>query len=472
MAIVKSVRAKLYELYSRVISVDEKDDSIYTNGDNNLYPYELDRAINNSPTAKRAKTIMANFISGRGVTDDRLVNPKRGLYLSDLVNDIADEIAGQYGSFIWIGYGFSEDGDLVKKNPEVLDYANCRESREDDNEYPGRIYLKDWASKKSMFGNRKKEDKKWYYPFNDNPEIVRAQMRSDAAERLGKKKEDVTIEEMVTNYRGQVFHLNLTERYKYALSQFDSVFNDMDSEYRFSLYVNTQMRTGFLGKTIFITQGLDEQAEENTGKDLAKFLGAENSGSLYYLNVEEAEKLDNVLKVEQLKPQLDDKLFVENDKRIRRNILGAANNLPEPLIYAGEGALFGTSADAYTEMKLFYQEQTLNERSALEKTLEKIGFPAKIILIVEEDKEKISSGGEKSEGQLKAQAALKGSVGGVQGILGIQASYAQGKTDFESAITILVEIYGFTREISVDLLGRPDEDPKPNLEEDGKNNEE
>jgi len=106
---------------------------------------------------------------------------------------------------------------------------------------------------------------------------------------------------------------------------------------------------------------------------------------LYYLNVEEAEKLDNVLKVEQLKPQLDDKLFVENDKRIRRNILGAANNLPEPLIYAGEGALFGTSADAYTEMKLFYQEQTLNERSALEKTLEKIGFPAKIILIVEEE---------------------------------------------------------------------------------------
>jgi len=236
-----------------------------------------------------------------------------------------------------------------------------------------------------MFGNRKKEDKEWYYPFNDNPEIVRAQMRSDAANKSGKEKEDVTIEEMVTNYRGQVFHLNLTERYKYALSQFDSVFNDMDSEYRFSLYVNTQMRTGFLGKTIFITQGLDEQAEENTGKDLAKFLGAENSGSLYYLNVEEAEKLDNVLKVEQLKPQLDDKLFVENDKRIRRNILGAANNLPEPLIYAGEGALFGTSADAYTEMKLFYQEQTLNERSALEKTLEKIGFPAKIILIVEEE---------------------------------------------------------------------------------------
>ena len=58
---------------------------------------------------------------------------------------------------------------------------------------------------------------------------------------------------------------------------------------------------------------------------------------------------------------------------------------------------------------------------------------------------------------LKAQAALRGSVGGVQGVLGIQQSVSDGLTDFDSAITILMEIYGFTRSVSKSLLGRPEE---------------
>ena len=58
---------------------------------------------------------------------------------------------------------------------------------------------------------------------------------------------------------------------------------------------------------------------------------------------------------------------------------------------------------------------------------------------------------------LKAQAALRGSVGGVQGVLGIQQSVSDGLTDFDSAITILMEIYGFTRSVSEALLGKPQE---------------
>ena len=56
---------------------------------------------------------------------------------------------------------------------------------------------------------------------------------------------------------------------------------------------------------------------------------------------------------------------------------------------------------------------------------------------------------------LKAQAGLRGSVGGVNGILGIQSSVTAGTTDRESAVTILMEIYGFTRTISEALLGVP-----------------
>lgn len=384
--IIGKVRATLVELFTREIKLDDKNKNIYLNGENNLYPYEIERAINNSPTATRAADIMQRFISGEGVTNDVVVNSKKGYRLSDVVDMVAEDISTQNGSFIWVGYGF----DPVTEKPfqqklDLLDYSNTRISKEDDNEYKGKIYYKDYQSKNTFSKSRGADSEAWYYPYNPNPDIVIAQMKADARAGLKlKKDEEVTIEQMVKHYRGQVFYLNMTPKYKYALSKFDSVFNDADSEFRFSLYVNREMRTGFLGKVIAITQGLDEGEEDTVSEDLGKLLGAENVGSLLHLRTEQADTLDNVLKIEQIKAQIDDKMFVEQDKRIRRNILGAANNLPEPLIYAGEGALFGTSGDTYREMKLFYQEQTQKERKTIERTLKYLGFETNIIPLVDE----------------------------------------------------------------------------------------
>ena len=53
----------------------------------------------------------------------------------------------------------------------------------------------------------------------------------------------------------------------------------------------------------------------------------------------------------------------------------------------------------------------------------------------------------------EAQATLKGSVGGVQGILGIQKSVSEGVTQYDAALTLLKEIYGFSEEVATDLLG-------------------
>jgi hypothetical protein len=61
----------------------------------------------------------------------------------------------------------------------------------------------------------------------------------------------------------------------------------------------------------------------------------------------------------------------------------------------------------------------------------------------------------KSPETLAAQAALRGSVGGVQGILAVQASVAAGTTDYNAAISILTVIYGFTGQQAIDLLGQP-----------------
>ena len=57
--------------------------------------------------------------------------------------------------------------------------------------------------------------------------------------------------------------------------------------------------------------------------------------------------------------------------------------------------------------------------------------------------------------RLEAQATLKGTVGGVQGILEIQRSVSTGITQRDAAIALLVEIYGFTTEQASNIIGEP-----------------
>jgi HK97 family phage portal protein len=52
-----------------------------------------------------------------------------------------------------------------------------------------------------------------------------------------------------------------------------------------------------------------------------------------------------------------------------------------------------------------------------------------------------------------AQANLRGSVGGVQGILAIQTAISQGTASESAAITTLIEIYGFDNETARQILG-------------------
>jgi len=368
----KKIRASLVELFTRIIKVDDKNKDIYINGEDNLYPYEIERVINNSPTASRSALILKKFIAGNGVEKDTVVNKSNKKTLSQIVTDIADDIAYHGGSFLWVGWGFNSEMELVPNKLEVLNYADCRISKEDNVEYPGKIYVKRW-DKKEKFG--KKEKMQWYYPFNSNAEAVKSQMQNDMNGKSG------DMADMIRNYRGQVYFIN-PSRYKYPLSRFDSVYNDMDSEFRFSLYTNTQFRNGFLGKVAVVFRGLDDQQEKEQKKNVASWIGSENSGDVYFLNVDSNDSIDEIMKVIQTKPQFDDKLFEANERRIRRNIMGAANNIPEPLVNTGDGALFGTSGETFDLMRQFYNEQTSAERKLIESSLEKIGFDVKIIPLI------------------------------------------------------------------------------------------
>jgi hypothetical protein len=470
---LRNVRATLIELYNRVIEVNSSDaDKMYINGEGNLYPNEIERVINNSPTASRCARLMSKYIAGAGVLNSAgelatyselpIVNPRNNLRITDIISAGARSISYQYGVFFHIGWGVDEaTGKLKQKTIEVLDYTKARISKEDGLENPGKIYFKDFEVKKT-FGSGKGPGGTWFYPYTDNLELVLSQIKKDA------KDPETPLEEAIKNYRGQVYYLNLTPEYIYSVSPADSIYNEADSEYRISLYTNKQVRSGFLGKTAVLTSGLDEATAKTVQKDLALWLGAENSDNMYHLDVEETGDLDKVLKIIQVKGQYDEKMFSETNNRIKRNIFGAFNNIPEPLVMGADSSLFGTGSETYKEMKIFYSQQTEEEREKLQECLAYLGFPyviapiAKEVIAAEARPTTEAEGPEGTEAPkvddatAEAQASLRGSVGGVQGILSIQQAVTAGTADFESAITILIEIYGFKRSIATSLLGKPD----------------
>lgn len=370
----KSLRATNIELQSREISISNDDSKIYFRDYDNLYNLRMEKVINNSPTGKRCANMMAKYIVGNGVDSNDIVNSK-----GETINDISDlasnEIATQYGVFFYITWGLEVDftelkPKFVKKDLRVLDSIPMVKSKTDDDGYPGKFYQLELQSKRETF---KKVDKntKWFYPYNEDEAVILQQMKNDC--KL-KKIENPTPEDLVKNYRGQVLYLNLTPKYHYALPPWDSVYDDMDTEYRISRYNNTQARGGWLGKTIVKKFGGDDEADKEFNKVLKENLGSENAADVMVVDIPEgsADDLSKAFVVDQLKPQFDDKLFESTKKSLRENIAGNFNNIPTVLIFAGDGKLFGTNSEMYLEAKKFYWEQNEYERFKLEKTLSKL----------------------------------------------------------------------------------------------------
>lgn len=387
------VRASLIELNKRETKVDKANGkNIYLNGVDNLYPNEVERVINSSPTAFRCAKLMSKYIGGAGISKPeggvykyselKTVNDKKSYKITDIISLASRSISYQYGVFFYIGYGLNEQGDVIPVCLDVLDYTKCRISKEDTEENKGKVYYKDYEGKKEL--GKKGDDEYWFYPYNPNEKVILEQIKKDS-----NNEEDLA--KAIKHHRGQVYYLNLTPEYVYALSLVDSVYNDADTENRISIYNNKQTRSGFLGKTVVVVQGLDEEADKEVKENVSKFLGAENSDSVYHLSVDSALDLNNIIKFEQLEPQFDDKLFTETKNTIRENIMGAFNNIPEPLVMSSKGSLFGTNSETYKEMKLFYSEQTEEEREKLQEALHYLGFPYIIEPIVRPDSEQTES---------------------------------------------------------------------------------
>jgi len=348
--------ASFIELFNREIKpVGESD--IYNNDEDNLYPNRVELVERNSVTALACSNKLKAFITGLGFVNndfnELVVNPKKNIKGYQFLNMVSNSIGTHRG--VWVHVNYSINGDITTL--DVLPYKKCRQAKEDSDGNLGKIYYGDWSKKKKI---DEKEDKTWFYPFNRDNYLQ--QMLKDA-ELKGIDPTD--LEAVVKNYRGQVYFLNLDDFEVYPYAWVHSVYNDADTEYRYILYRNTNYRTGFIGKTMIIPNGLDEESRQEFDGAVKKWLGVENTSGVFVINPKEAfEDPSKVIHTISLKGTYDSKQFENDEKAIENKIRKAYLSIPKILIDP-EDSFFGSSGESFKEAIKYYNSETKHIRERI-----------------------------------------------------------------------------------------------------------
>jgi hypothetical protein len=151
-----------------------------------------------------------------------------------------------------------------------------------------------------------------------------------------------------------------------------------------------------------------------------------------------------------------DERFIMLRDMVETNIV-AGHEIPPQLVILTPGKLGSTSErqDLLQEFQDYYISTRQRQlENAFNEVISKLGYTEELILNTYQDVQ-----GRQTEDlgvQEKAQAELKGSVGGVQGILSIQQSVAQGFTTIDSGAAILELIYGIEPIQARRMLGEPE----------------
>ncbi|SNA77296.1 hypothetical protein [Flavobacterium psychrophilum] len=365
----KIIAVKLFELAKRLIVFD-KQLGVYQNGEDNNYPERIERLINGSATAKPAAKLFRKYIIGKSFdeeTNNFIVNKSKSTTIRKFLTKISNSYAYQCGVFIHVNYNLNHKITSL----DVLPYSHCRVGKKDDKDYSGKIIVYDnWDESNGAI------DKKKFNVidvFNKNKKVISAQI-----EKAGN----------IDLYKGQVFFYN-PEDTIYPLAHIDNVMNDADSEKMSSVFKNTSLRKGFFGKKIVITPpmlGVDlrmdnsllnddqliekryaETEIENFNTTMKTFIGADSAESLLHLQMEfEGDDIEKSIKFLDVNTNINDKLFEYTEKSTSNNIRKSFANVPSILIENNDNSVFGQSGEMLKQAKIFYQDQTEEDRDAIE----------------------------------------------------------------------------------------------------------
>lgn len=333
----------------------DKTKGIYQNGKDNAYPQRVERIINGSVTAKTACNMLKKFIVGNGFEDTRLnsiiVNSDLlgETTLLKLLSQIASSISKQNGAFLQIQW----NGNAQIAGAKSIPYRDCRFGKADSGGYSGKIHVyNDWIKEN---GTIRADKIQIVDNFNPIEIVVKEQLATES-------------------WKGQIAFLRLDDEYIYPYSTIDSVLEDADTEAQISSFKNGELRGGFNAQYfLYHTPFENEQDQAEFKNTINKFLGGDHQGSIAMMPAEfdDDGKLvrSKSLELSKIERTFDADAFDSIEKTIANNIRKALNAIPQILIEAPDGSLFGTSGEAFVQAFNFYNSQTLDMRAAVSQWL-------------------------------------------------------------------------------------------------------
>lgn len=341
------------------IKVDDLN-GIMKFGENNDYPYIIEKLINGSITAKASANTYSKFLVGNGFAPEinSIIIGKdernKPVTVLGLLRKVCDQISNHYGVFIHCNQN------LQRKNVNlsIIPVKYCRFAKLDDTGYTSKIAVcNNWDEKKTPDPKALKS----YNVYNVNEQAFNAQIKALPGN---------TLEEKVKNFKGQVYFMFLDNQYLYPLSPFDACYLDMDTENQISIFKNNMTRNGMLKKTVLRVAAPNSDEERSSLKrEIKNWLGSDGSSTITLEDeIDPATgeiKKSGAFAIDSIDSNIDDKLFENWQKQLANNIRKSMKALPAVLIDYEESKLGTTSGEAIIQATNFYNAITKDDRTTI-----------------------------------------------------------------------------------------------------------
>lgn len=498
------MKSTLTGVVKRVEIKPNKTEGILNYDVDNCYPQRVLDIINASGTGTLCTDLMAKFIYGNGFKDKtlgKLVVNKKGETANQLLRKLSKSIANFYGFNIHLNYSIFPTVGVSELN--FSDFRDARFTSEDNKEHPNQLALyDDWQKTK---GGIKKDKINFIHLYNPKKVV----------EEVNASKGG-TIQEKLANYKGQILYWS-NVGIQYPLAPSDSILEDIITDSKSKNFKNRNISTNFMASHILEVDEFEDDESKNTFvKNLTNFQGDDEASQIFLLEkaAGQSESGFNLTKVD---IQDVDKLYEYTETSVQRNII--RNYLiPSVLLDESTASLGAASGAARLAAYAEYNENTSEYRDVLSETFATLlkGFngtnfedftidelkpniiavkdtaegKAKIVEIINSNLDdnqkrklfktvyeltedeinnllpplKVETDIVAVDKEAEAKAQLRGSVGGVTGILALQQSVAGGITSRESALGVLEVIFGLSRIDAQRILGDVIEQKNPNVQ--------
>lgn len=327
--------------------------------DDNLYPQKVWWLIAASKTAIKAAGKMAENIECDGFTNQAIGMHKNAhrQTLNEILSLISFDMARFNGAYLLIQYNAL--GQAVNVYHIPFEYVRIKANEDYKMDSKVRAYkvFNNWEKASDL--NTDVQDAKEYNAYN--PESVLAEIEEAGG---------------IENYAGQLYEISMIKYKGYPLSPFHAVRDEMEIERQNSMFLKRKFSNGFMDCSVIEYQSFDGANDEESSNNqafeqgLKSMTSAENAAS--FVTVTRDMFADNtpLIRKIDLSTPIDKDLYKAFTEPLKKDICGAAENLPiglidSTMIQAG----MSSGGDIIKELRKMYRESLLRYRNKISESL-------------------------------------------------------------------------------------------------------